>query len=256
MAYLVTQIFFCLALVAMVGVLVGWLLRGVGTRQRERELESTWRMRLRQRDTMLSKMANELADREASGSAPVTRPSVAPGDDDELGVLRKALRENLARVAQLQGRVSKRDAQISQMFAEIRRIGGQTAVDKLLGQVNRDSFLASGMHRAAELAPRSPEAQAQSEDPSEKTHPEKASLAKASASEEADELAFIYGVSPALEKKLLKIGINSYRQIARFESADIERVARAIGIEPQQIVDENWVDGARQEHLVKYGELV
>lgn len=287
MIYLVTQIFFCLALVGMVGLLVGWLVRGIGTHQREKELEATWRMRLRQRDSMLSKMANELADRRDpthTGPRPIASDAQVARELDEL---RSIARDRDAQLAQLQGKISKRDAQISQLLAEIRLIGGQPAVDKLLGRVNQGSFMDSGMHRVSELiqapvaasaavapaatptpevpatSPAPPRAPSSAEDPSERTYPEKASLQKASLPEasvpkesEADELVFIYGISPALEKKLMKLGINRYRQIAAFEAADVQRIARALGIEAEQIEDENWVEGARQEHLAKYGELV
>lgn len=273
MIYLVGQIFFCLALVALVGLLVGWLLRGIGTHQREKELEATWRMRLRQRDTMLSKMANELAERDASA-----KPAAGGGTVvRELETNRRALRDREAQVAQLQGRVSKRDAQISQLLAEIRRVGGQPAVDRLLTGVNSGNFLDTGLHTANELVPEkttveeassAPEAVTkapppappteQEDDPSERTHPEKISLKQQApvAQAEADELAFVYGISPALEKKLIKLGVTSFRQIAGFEASDIERIAGAIGIEPMQIIEENWVEGARQEHLAKYGELI
>lgn len=260
MLYLVGQIFFCLALVAMVGLLVGWLLRGIGTHQRERELEATWRMRLRQRDTMLSKMATELAERGPSASGSVARKGADGSAAAELTETRRQLSTSHALVAQLQGQVSKRDAQISQLFAEIRSIGGQPAVKKLLDQVNKDSFLASGMHRAADLAPRLPEGSGeQKQDVNDATHPEKASLQQPAppppAAGENDELIFIYGISPALEKKLFRVGITTFRQIAAFGANDIKRVGRALGIEPEQIINENWVEGARQEHLAKYGEL-
>ena len=269
MIYLIGQIFFCLALVAMVGLLVGWLVRGIGTHQREKELEATWRMRLRQRDSMLSKMANELADRrDPSHIAP--RPVASDARvARELDELRLLARDRNTQLAQLQGKISKRDAQISQLLAEIRRIGGQPAVDKLLGQVNTGDFLDSGMHRISELmqkqAPTSEEALQPEpvsadveDDPSERTHPEKISLQQASVpvDSEPDELAFIYGISPALEKKLLKLGITRYRQIAAFTAGDIRRTAQAIGIDAVQIEEDNWVEGARQEHLAKYGEIV
>ncbi len=253
MIYLVGQIFFCLALVAMVGLLVGWLVRGIGTHQREKELEATWRMRMRQRDTMLSKMANELAERDAAQTG-------RPVDSSQLGrevvKLRNTLRERDAQLAQLQGQVSKRDAQISQLVKEFRRVGGQSAASKLLAQLN------TGRFQASELAAQRPAAKAAAavpeDDPSERTHPEKISLERASApaASDADELVFIYGISPALEKKLVKLGITSFRQIAGFGDQDIERIATAIGIEAAQIIEDNWVEGARQEHLAKYGELV
>ncbi len=261
MLYLVGQIFFCLALVAMVGLLVGWLLRGIGTQQRERELEATWRMRLRQRDTMLSKMATELAERGGPGTGSAAPAKVPDRElNIELAEALQKLRSKEVMVAQLQGRVSKRDAQMSQLFAEIRRIGGQPAVEKLLQQVNTDSFLETGAHSVTELASNPPaRPSAQAEDVNEATHPEKASLSqqppRPQESAEEDELKFIYGISPALEKKLFKIGITSYRQIAAFGAQDIARIARALGIESEQIISENWVEGARQEHLAKYGEL-
>lgn len=252
MIYLISQIFFCLALMAMVGLLVGWLVRGIGTHQREKELEATWRMRMRQRDTMLSKMANELAERDSAQSP---KPVDGSQAGRELARVRNSLRERDAQLAQLHGQISKRDAQISQLVREFRRVGGQAAAQSLLAQLSTGRFQAeelSSPRSTANLAPDN------GDDPSERTHPEKISLQQASepAASEADELVFVYGISPALEKKLVKLGITSFRQIAAFKDKDIERIATAIGIEPEQIVDDNWVEGARQEHLAKYGELV
>ncbi len=260
MLYLVGQIFFCLALVAMVGLLVGWLLRGIGTHQRERELEATWRMRLRQRDTMLSKMATELAERGSVAPAATASGGSDNSGREELAETRQQLSTSHALVAQLQGRISKRDAQISQLLAEIRRVGGPSAVGKLLEHVNRQGLQVTGAHMASDLSPVAPgDSRPADQEASEATYPEKASLQEASgepAAGENDELKFIYGVSPALEKKLFRIGITTYAQIAAFGGQDIERIARALGIEPDQIISENWVEGARQEHLAKYGELI
>ncbi len=68
-------------------------------------------------------------------------------------------------------------------------------------------------------------------------------LASASA---ADDLKIIVGVGPFLEKKLHAIGINTFRQIARFTPEDIEQVNDIIEFFPGRIERDNWVGQATE----------
>ena len=61
---------------------------------------------------------------------------------------------------------------------------------------------------------------------------------------EADDLKVITGVGPFLEKKLHAIGIYTFRQIARFNSEDIDLINDLIEYFPGRIERDNWVEQA------------
>jgi predicted flap endonuclease-1-like 5' DNA nuclease len=58
---------------------------------------------------------------------------------------------------------------------------------------------------------------------------------------EADDLKDIVGVGPFLEKKLHAIGIYTFRQIANFTKADIDKVNDIIEFFPGRIERDDWV---------------
>ena len=61
MSYLIMQIVFCLLIAFLLGVLVGWLLRGFGLKERSAALERAWRTRLDSSLTELEELRTELA---------------------------------------------------------------------------------------------------------------------------------------------------------------------------------------------------
>lgn len=67
-----------------------------------------------------------------------------------------------------------------------------------------------------------------------------------------DDLKVISGIGPVIEKQLAHIGVVTYRQIAEFDDADIERVQEAIDFFPGRIVREGWIDQAAKLHAEKY----
>ena len=58
----------------------------------------------------------------------------------------------------------------------------------------------------------------------------------------ADDLTRIKGIGPVLAKKLQAMGINSFRQIADFTPADIQRITETLNVRGR--VDQ-WVEQAR-----------
>ncbi len=69
-----------------------------------------------------------------------------------------------------------------------------------------------------------------------------------------DDLKKIHGVGPKLEKLLKSMGITSFRQVARFEPADIAVVTAALDAFPGRIERDDWMSSAAEEHRAKYGE--
>ncbi len=76
--------------------------------------------------------------------------------------------------------------------------------------------------------------------------------------EAEDALSAIAGVGPAIEGKLKAAGIRTYREIAAWTPADIERVEREVlgGRFGGRIRRDDWLDQARWLHAEKYGRAV
>jgi predicted flap endonuclease-1-like 5' DNA nuclease len=69
-----------------------------------------------------------------------------------------------------------------------------------------------------------------------------------------DDLKLIVGIGPVLERMLQQLGINSYRQIARWTDRDIEEFNARLPDFPGRIRRDAWVTQARSLHQSKYGE--
>lgn len=67
-----------------------------------------------------------------------------------------------------------------------------------------------------------------------------------------DDLLKIEGLPASLSSKLNKIGIFNYKQLGLLEDKDIPTIAEAIGVEPEKINQNNWINQARQLYKVKY----
>lgn len=68
--------------------------------------------------------------------------------------------------------------------------------------------------------------------------------AKRKTAAKKDNLKKISGVGPAIEKKLHKMGVTRYRQIAKWKAADISRADDALNFKGR-IKRENWVRQAK-----------
>lgn len=69
-----------------------------------------------------------------------------------------------------------------------------------------------------------------------------------------DDLKKIHGIGPVMERVLNRMGMFTFRQIAEWDQLDIEHVASELNTFPDRIHRDKWVDGAKQQHFLKYGE--
>jgi len=69
-----------------------------------------------------------------------------------------------------------------------------------------------------------------------------------------DDLKTISGIGPVIERTLNRLGVRTYRQIAKWTKADIDRVSARLTAFKDLIRRENWVRQAREAHLKKYGK--
>jgi predicted flap endonuclease-1-like 5' DNA nuclease len=70
---------------------------------------------------------------------------------------------------------------------------------------------------------------------------------------EADDLKDIVGVGPFLERKLHRLGIYTFRQVASFSKEDARQINEIIEFFPGRIEGDKWVEQARELHERKYG---
>ena len=68
-----------------------------------------------------------------------------------------------------------------------------------------------------------------------------------------DDLREVYGIGEVISKMLNEMGITSFRQIARFTPADVATIEDALEFFPDRIVRDDWMSSARELHITKYG---
>jgi predicted flap endonuclease-1-like 5' DNA nuclease len=71
-----------------------------------------------------------------------------------------------------------------------------------------------------------------------------------------DDLKLIVGVGPVLERMLHRLGITTYRQIARWSERDVDEFDAKLPEFPGRIRRDAWVTQARALHEAKFGEAV
>ena len=72
--------------------------------------------------------------------------------------------------------------------------------------------------------------------------------------QEFDDLKEISGIGKVLEKRLNTLGVKTFRDVAAFKKADIDRISDQIGPFRNRIVSDNWVGQAKHLHKTKYGK--
>jgi predicted flap endonuclease-1-like 5' DNA nuclease len=68
-----------------------------------------------------------------------------------------------------------------------------------------------------------------------------------------DDLQRIHGIGPVLERRLRRLGITRFGQIAQWTDEDIARIATQLEDSAERIRRDGWVQSARREHTRKYG---
>ena len=150
-----------------------------------------------------------------------------PADPDRVATLEAALTAAEQELARCGDRVAERDARIAVLEAATAQPAGVAAAGDLAAPSKDDAVAAM-----AEIASRT------------------AGAGRAV----DDDLKKIHGIGPKLERLLKGMGITSFRQVARFEEADIAVVTAALDAFPGRIERDDWMSSAAAEHERKYGE--
>ena len=83
-----------------------------------------------------------------------------------------------------------------------------------------------------------------------------AAPAKSPKSEKSDDLKKIKGIGPVLEKRLNEYGVHFFKQIALWSKQDIIDFEIHLPEFHNRVERDQWVAGAKEEHLKKYGDTL
>lgn len=246
MVYLVGQMLFCLVIAALIGGIIGWLLKQLRCRSLEQRLR------------------HELEEKNRSLDAATGRAQSLEADLTEarrrLEAEKRRLESRVQELEPLTGIVRRREATIGRLKEALRSAdvgrnarvtlpdGGNDA-ENTPPDVDNTSF--------GEVAPCpmvGEKTRGHSLNAEERTRvlaTKSRNELIASPSGASDDLKKIRGIGPVMERILIDLGITTYRQIAEFNRQDIERVAAAIETSPNRIIRDDWVGGAKREYAKK-----
>ncbi len=69
-----------------------------------------------------------------------------------------------------------------------------------------------------------------------------------------DDLKLIFGIGPALERRLNRFGVYTFRQITNWTTEDIARFEEQMPGFSTRAERDHWMAGAREQYIKKYGE--
>jgi predicted flap endonuclease-1-like 5' DNA nuclease len=151
-------------------------------------------------------------------------------ESKELEALRQDLAASKAQLAQAEERrvldISEREEEIAALR---RRLVEYRVAQGLVGKATARQSGAAAPDKAA------------SKSPNESGHSK-------------DDLKKIHGIGPVIERVLNRMGTHTFLQIAQWDHTDIERIADKLNTFPDRIVRDNWIEGAKEQHYLKYGE--
>jgi predicted flap endonuclease-1-like 5' DNA nuclease len=274
MVYLAGEIILFLIAAAIIGFIIGWLLRGnragsaaaadleaAGTENRRLAEEvSALRAAGGDLETRIAEISADCEERIASlsserdtaqrrleglesGSAEAEERAAALGT--ELERARQRIIELEAETTGLHARVGELEAAASggrpSADQERRLTDADAEIERLRGELaaSRDRLLAARA-RAGEVG-------------EEEAREAVISRFAAGAGTEPDDLTAIWGVGPKLESLLHSLNIRTFRQVAEFTAEDIAIVDAALTAFRGRIVRDDWVGSARAAHEEKYG---
>ncbi|HSG95850.1 MAG TPA: hypothetical protein VLA28_10035, partial [Afifellaceae bacterium] len=203
--------------------------------EREREAHNAAKQRVSELETQYA-----LAREESASMTAELKTS-----QDELAQAKAASGESRAEIAGLQEQARQRDADVKRLESDLAECRAKAA----------RATIAPTAAASAGTAPSyaaSPPASSVPAGPAGGTTPAYAAVSPAGsapqsdapASGAGDDLTKIKGIGQVLKGKLNQLGITTFRQIADFTGADIERVNAELDF-PGRIERERWVEQAR-----------
>ncbi len=226
---IILTIWLCLLIAAILGGIIGWLLKSLSCGKASAELKT----RLDERDAEISRLRTSVSNVKGSATAENNR------DDAEISALR-------AKVESLES--EKRTAAATVATAATAGVG-------LAGGLNNDAENANLKSRIAELESRLDETEGERAYLLERMKKAESgvSIARVVPMDQRDDLEAINGVGPVLEGMLYDMGIYFFKDVASWDDVKIDEVSEQLPRFKNRIRREGWVESAKEEHFKKYG---
>jgi predicted flap endonuclease-1-like 5' DNA nuclease len=252
---IIPVIWFCLLIAALLGGIIGWLLRSISCKKASDDLQA----RINERDSEISRLRTSVSN--VKGNATTENAK----DDAEISALKARIAkfeaEAAASVEARTAEITKGEAEISSLKARISTFENESAASlgagaAVMSGVGDDTENAKLRTRIAELEAKLDETEG------ERTYllgrMKKAesgeSIARVVPMDQRDDLEAINGVGPVLEGMLYDMGIYFFKDVASWDDAKIDEVSEQLPRFKNRIRREGWVESAKDEHFKKYGE--
>jgi len=293
MLWLIGQIALFILIAALIGFIMGWLLRGLWPSGRSREREGELQVALKRAGSRISDLeaglrakraaVNAAAEQEQTALKKVERleaelstlHSGAHADTGEMDRLQVELDETLSSISSLRSQVADLRAEakvLTELQAEsdaaLQQAPGEDGEpsDASRGQVGLfvvpDTAVGVGSAQDDHAGETPEEPEESPQELAARLEGERlAAVADVTArfqvpeGTEPDDLKQIRGIGPVLQNLLNSMNIFTFRQIADFTEDDVALVSAALGRAfPDRISRDDWMTGARDLHREKYGE--
>ena len=165
-----------------------------------------------------------------------------------LSAIDSAAAERSREIARLEGELGMRQSQIAGLRARIAALEPlEAALAERDARIRELEAAHPAPAPAAAIAPASPGTRLPEV-------PAPGRRRRAVNGNQRDDLKRIPGIGPATERVLHDAGIFTFRQIANWHAEDLAAITRRLGDSAARLKRDEWIAGARREHLKKYGE--
>lgn len=235
---IIWKMLLCLILSALLGFIIGWLLRSLSCRKRCDELETN----IGERDEEIARLRASLSKSKTDAS----RENAS--DDAEIAALRKQVATLEADLKSANERHTALETDLkgwetkAASFAAVPIAANDGETDKLRAEIDslklkleetegERAFLLDRVKRA-----------------------ESGETLRVVPMEQRDDLELVHGIGPVIERMLYDMGVYYFRDIAKWDDAKIEEISNALPQFKNRIQREGWIESAKEEHFKKYGE--
>lgn len=257
MGFLTSQIFLYMLIAALIGGVIGWILKSFFCGNCEEEI-SQWRTKYK-----------DLENRNSSLEAAAGANSKNEGEVSSLRAKVSGLEETNGlqadRIADLEGRLtdgSSENEADAELAAENKKLKSDLAACAKKSSDLEASLAAASAAAATTKAPEPKAAPApKAAAPAKKTSKKEVFTTDAPAPKgllkkadgKKDDLKEIWGVGPVMEGVMNKLGIFHFRQVAELSDRDVEWVSANIGTFPDRVKRDKWVSQAGELHKKHHG---
>jgi predicted flap endonuclease-1-like 5' DNA nuclease len=252
MVELASKIVVCIVLAAAIGFVSGFLLRGIRRVERAKQVAATWQARLAERDNELSALRSILAAQPAHPMPEAEPLAAAAQEQTKNAEARRAptAHDSVESIRTEQPAINGSNG--ARLEEQLDNLRGQLSETQAMLEKLAQSQIRIESHVAMLAAKPTAAPQA----PSVQTHPTHESETEHNEPRASDDLTEILGIGPALEQRLNDLGVLTFRQIARWTDADIKSFGTQLGYLGGRIQRDNWVQSAKEQHRVKYGDAL